>query len=142
MSALAPVVFLDTGFAIALLSPRDAFHPRALALAAAMRTAKTRVVTSDAVLLEIGAALAKAAYRSAAAKLIAALRSDPQVDIVALDTALFDAAFALFQSRHDKDWSLTDCISFVIMRQRGFDQALAADEHFAQAGFTPLLARP
>jgi predicted nucleic acid-binding protein len=41
----------------------------------------------------------------------------------------------------DKDWSLTDCISFHLMRTKGITRALAYDEHFAQAGFEPLLRR-
>jgi len=132
-------VFLDTGFAIALLSPRDTFHQSANRVAAEMKQHGVRVVTSDAVLLEIGAALAKISYRPAAVKLIAALRTDPAVDIIAMDSHLFAAAFELFAQRQDKEWSLTDCLSFVIMEQRGIKQALAADEHFAQAGLMPLL---
>lgn len=72
-------------------------------------------------------------------KLIAALRADPAVGIVGLDNRLFAAAFELFSQRPDKEWSLTDCLSFVIMRQRGIKQALAADERFAQASLVPLL---
>lgn len=132
-------VFLDTGFAIALLSPRDTFHQPASRVAAKMKQNGVRVVTSDAVLLEIGAALAKLSHRAAAVKLITALRSDPAVDIIGLDGHLFDAAFELFAQRRDKEWSLTDCVSFVIMGQRGIKQALAADQHFAQAGLVPLL---
>lgn len=132
-------VFLDTGFAIALLSPRDNFHKTASRIAAEMKQCGVRVVTSDAILLEIGAALAKIAYRPAGVKIIAALRADPTVDIVAMDRHWFDAAYELFAQRQDKEWSLTDCFSFAIMGQRGIKQALAADEHFAQAGLVPLL---
>ena len=132
-------VFLDTGFAIALLSRRDSFHTVAKRIATEMKRQSVRVVTSDAVLLEIGAALARISYRAAAVKLIAALRADPAVDIVGMDSRLFDAAFGLFSQRDDKEWSLTDCLSFVIMEQRDIKQSLAADEHFAQAGFVPLL---
>lgn len=132
-------VFLDTGFAIALLSPRDQYHATALNLAAEIRRQGTKVITSDAVLLEIGAALAKLAYRPAAIKLIDGLRADPKVEIVPLDSRLFEAAYRLFRERPDKEWSLTDCVSFVIMQERRISQALAADEHFRQAGLIPLL---
>ncbi len=132
-------VFLDTGFAIALLSPRDQYHTVALRLAAEIKRQGTRIITSDAVLLEIGAALAKSAYRSAAIKLIDGLRADPNVEIVSLDGRLFNAAYRLFQERPDKEWSLTDCVSFIVMREQRIFQALAADDHFAQAGFVPLL---
>lgn len=132
-------VFLDTGFAIALLSPRDQYHAAALRLAAQIRQQGTKVITSDAVLLEIGAALAKLAYRPAAIKLIDGLRADPNVEIMPIDSRLFETAYRLFHERPDKEWSLTDCASFVIMQERRISQALAADEHFKQAGLIPLL---
>ena len=132
-------VFLDTGFAIALLSPRDQYHATAMHLAAHIRQQGTKVITSDAVLLEIGAALAKLAYRPAAIKLINGLRADTNVEIIPLDSRLFETAYRLFRERPDKEWSLTDCASFVIMQELRISQALAADEHFKQAGLTPLL---
>ncbi len=87
----------------------------------------------------MGAALAKLTYRPAAIKLIDGLRMDAKVKIVPLDSRLFEAAYRLFRQRPDKEWSLTDCTSFVIMQERRISQALAADEHFRQAGFIPLL---
>lgn len=132
-------VFLDTGFAIAMVSPRDAYHGRAIQLADELNAAGTAIITTRAVLLEIGAALAKAAYRDAAVSLINLLENDPQVEILALSEDLFAQAFDLFRARVDKEWSLTDCRSFVVMRQCGVQTALAADIHFQQAGFKPLL---
>jgi hypothetical protein len=132
-------VFLDTGFAIALLSPRDQYHAAALRLAAEIRRQGKKIITSDAVLLEIGAALAKLTFRPAAVKLMDGLRADPNVEIVPLDSRLFEVAYRLFRERPDKEWSLTDCISFIIMQERHISQALAADEHFKQAGLIPLL---
>jgi predicted nucleic acid-binding protein len=132
-------VFLDTGFAIALLSPRDQYHAAALRLAAEIQRQGTKVITSDAVLLEIGAALAKLTYRLAAIKLIDGLRFDSKVEVIPLDNKLFDAGYQLFRKRPDKEWSLTDCISFIIMQEQHISQALAADEHFRQAGLIPLL---
>lgn len=135
------MVFLDTGFAIALLSPRDQYHAAAFRLAAEIRRQRTRIITSDAILLEIGAALAKSAYRPAAIKFIDGLRADPSVEIVSLDSSLLDVAYQLFRERPDKEWSLTDCVSFIVMRERRISQALAADDHFTQAGFIPLLLK-
>jgi predicted nucleic acid-binding protein len=56
-----------------------------------------------------------------------------------LDSRLFDQGMDLMAKRLDKDWSLVDCISFVVMRNAGVLTALTADEHFQQAGFTVLL---
>jgi hypothetical protein len=52
---------------------------------------------------------------------------------------LLDVAYQLFRERPDKEWSLTDCVSFIIMREQRIFQALAANEHFTQAGVIPLL---
>jgi hypothetical protein len=52
---------------------------------------------------------------------------------------LFDARVALYGERMDKDWPLTDCISFVVMQREGITDALTGDRHFEQAGFVPLL---
>ena len=56
-----------------------------------------------------------------------------------MSEALFEAGFNLFEARPDKDWSLTDFISFVVMEREGLTEALTGDHHFEQAGFTALL---
>ena len=70
-------VFLDTAYAIALLSPTDQFHARALELAEQLEALGTRLVATSAVLLEIGNALSKQRYRQAAVQLLEAPRSGP-----------------------------------------------------------------
>jgi hypothetical protein len=73
-------VFLDTAYAIALSTKTDAFHSQALQLAEQMETQKVRMVTTQAILLEIGSALSRLNYRSAAVSLLSALEQDPQVE--------------------------------------------------------------
>jgi hypothetical protein len=136
---LGKAVFLDTGFAIALTSPRDRYHARAVHLADELKTSGSAIITTHAVLLEIGAALAKVSYREAAVSIIEMLENDADVEIIPLQDDLFVEAFELFRGRMDKEWSLTDCMSFVVMRQRGIQFALAADIHFQQAGFKAML---
>ena len=60
--------------------------------------------------------------------------------VISLDSRLLDRGLGLMASRADKDWSLTDCISFVVMQEKGIEAALTADRHFEQAGFKALLA--
>lgn len=60
-------------------------------------------------------------------------------EVVHVDRELLEQGFALFQNRPDKEWSLTDCISFTIMQKRGVWRALTTDHHFEQAGFERLL---
>jgi predicted nucleic acid-binding protein len=54
---------------------------------------------------------------------------------VGYDPTRYQAGFDLFASRPDKNWSLTDCISFAVMSERGITEALTQDQHFVQAGF-------
>jgi uncharacterized protein len=132
-------VFLDTSFAIALASVTDRHHSQALAIAADLTRRNTKLVTTQAILLELGNALSKARYRKAAIQLLASLETDPNVTIVPLTTLLYSRAFELFKTRLDKEWGLVDCISFTVMRDRNIADALTADEHFSQAGFRRLL---
>ena len=130
---------LDSGFAIALASRRDQHHQRAVELASEIKANASNLVTTQAVVLEIGNSLSKRKYRTDGVRLIASLRSDPAVEIVANDEELFDKSFALFANRDDKEWSLTDCMSFVLMETRGIQDALTPDDHFNQAGFNALM---
>lgn len=88
-------VFLDTAYAIALSSPSDQFHTRAVALAEQLEATGTRLVTTRAVLLEIGNALSKQRYRQAAVQLLDSLEVDPTVDIVPLSEPLYARAVQL-----------------------------------------------
>ncbi len=132
-------LFLDTSYAIALSSPPDQHHARAVALAEKIEAQQQRFVTTRAVMLEIGNALAKQRYRAAAIRLLDALERDPAVEIVRLSEALYARAMRLYRERLDKEWGLTDCVSFVVMQERGLTEALTTDDHFRQAGYRALL---
>ncbi len=67
------------------------------------------------------------------------MEQDRLVEIVPLDEQLVARAFQLYRQRMDKEWGMTDCISFVVMQERGIAGALTTDEHFQQAGFRALL---
>ncbi|MBP8123733.1 MAG: type II toxin-antitoxin system VapC family toxin [Caldilineaceae bacterium] len=132
-------VFLDAAYAIALSVPKDIYHERAISLADEMEALKTRMVTTRAVLLEIGNALSKQRYRRAAVSLLQSLEADPNVKIIPLSEGLYAQAVHLYGERPDKEWGLTDCISFVVMQDRKIIEALTPDDHFQQAGFQALL---
>lgn len=66
------------------------------------------------------------------------LLQSPSVAVVHVDEALFGEGWRYFQHHQDKAYSLTDCISFVIMEERGIREALTFDQHFVQAGFVAL----
>lgn len=132
-------VFLDASYAIALSATTDEYHDRAMDLAERMEAEGTKLVTTRAVVLEIGNALSRSRYRRAAVVLLAALEEDPTVAIVPVTDPLYGRAFRLYRSRLDKEWGLTDCLSFSVMEERGLTEALTADDHFRQAGFLALL---
>jgi uncharacterized protein len=71
--------------------------------------------------------------------LLQAMEQDPAVEIVALSEEWYARAMRLYGERPDKEWGLTDCVSFVVMQERGLTEALTTDDHFRQAGYRPLL---
>lgn len=135
-------VFHDAAYAIALSSSKDLHHERAIRLADQLRSNETRLITTRAILLEIGNALAKQRYRLAAFRLLVALETDPTVQVVPLTEQLYLRALQLYSDREDKEWGLTDCISFVVMDDEGISEELTTDHHFRQVGFTALLLEP
>lgn len=132
-------VFLDTAYAIALVNREDSLHPAAEALAVRLQASRTRLLTTRAILLEIGDGLSRPPYRHVATGLLSSLQEDPLVHITELTAALYEEAFSLYSQRRDKSWGLTDCLSFIVMSARGVTAALTYDIHFEQAGFRALL---
>ena len=133
-------VFADTGYWIAVLNPRDDWHGRAIEASRAL--GKARLITTEMVLDELLAALSKIPVRELAITGTQAIRNDPNTEVVPQTSIQFSEAFDLYRRMPDKDWSLTDCASFSLMKQRGISEALAHDHHFEQAGFTALLRLP
>lgn len=132
-------VFLDTAFAIALATPKDPHHSQAVKLATDLERQQTRLVTTRAVVLEIGNSLSKLQHRPRGVELLEFLERDPRVEVLPLSEDLYQRGFELFRQRRDKEWSLVDCVSLVVMQDRGLREALTTDAHFDQAGFRALL---
>jgi predicted nucleic acid-binding protein len=130
-------VFADTHFFIALLNARDEAHARALRVESGPRL---HLVTTRWVLAEVADAMAAPAYRTRAAKFLTLAKANPWLTILDATDALFEQGCELYGQRPDKDWSLTDCISFIAMANEGLTEALTGDRHFEQAGFKALLA--
>jgi len=129
-------LFVDTLFVVALVNRRDQYHAQASILA--NKYVGWPLLITDAVLLEIGNALARNHKREAAMIIEHFLTAD-EVEVVHLNPALFRRAFTFYQRHQDKSWGFIDCISFVVMHEAGVTQALTFDRHFAQAGFECLL---
>jgi predicted nucleic acid-binding protein len=130
-------VFADTFYFLALLNQRDACHRRAIEVS---RTQGLSITTTEFVLLELCDALNKPRVRSEAAAVWRLVESDPTFRLVRVLPDLLHRGFVLYENRDDKEWPLTDCISFVVMKDEGLVHALTGDRHFEQAGFKAVLA--
>jgi len=129
-------VFADTVYFIAHVNSRDQYHRRALELSDQL---SGRLVTSDWVLLEVADGFANTQYRPRIRHLIDHLRHSPISEVVPASSELLNEALDLYHRHRDKQWTPTDCTSFIIMRERGITETLTGDRHFEQAGFTVLL---
>ncbi|MBV8752210.1 MAG: PIN domain-containing protein [Hyphomicrobiales bacterium] len=135
-------LFADTAYWIALINPRDNLHERAISVSSQL--SGSLLVTSEMILTEVLNALADygSQVRAIAVATVQSICATPSVEVVPQTSNLFREAFNLYSSRADKDWSLTDCASLVIMRQRGIMEALTSDHHFEQSGYQALLRGP
>ena len=129
-------VFADAYYFLALLNTGDKGHPRASAWTEGF---SGRMVTTDLVLLEVADAMSQQGHREVFWRFYDLLHLKSQVQIIPATRQLIEQGLALYRSRPDKGWSLTDCISFSAMNEEGLRDALTGDRHFEQAGFTVLL---
>ncbi len=111
-------VFADANYWIGLFNPKDQLH--GAAIAASRTLTRTRLVTSEMVLVEVLNGLAEyVALRGEVVRAIDAIVTDPNTEVVPQSALLFRDALTHFRQHQDKEWGLTDCSSFVVMRQRG-----------------------
>ncbi len=124
---------------MAFLNPTDANHDRAVEY---QDSYPGRTVTTLLVLTELGNYLSKGPARRLFVPFARKLRRERLVLVLPWDAALFERRLEFYGRRLDKNWSLTDCHSFLTMKARKLTDALTADHHFEQAGFTILLKAP
>ena len=127
---------IDTSYIVALVNARDENHERANELVNIYDSAP--LLVTDAVLLEIGNSLARN-HKPRAIDIFDEFLSADDVEIVRLDESLFDRSLKLYRTHADKQWGMVDCVSFVVMKDRGIIDALTSDRHFVQAGFRALM---
>ena len=130
------VVFADAFYFVARLNRRDQHHDKVVEFS---RDFRAHLLTTDWILMEVADALATSDVRPRVVEFILYVRRSPACEVIPADREFFDRALELYRQRSDKDWTLTDCGSFVVMRERRLTAALTADRHFEQAGFTALL---
>jgi predicted nucleic acid-binding protein len=130
------VVFADAFYFVARLNRRDQHHERVLAFSRGFRAS---LLTTDWILMEVADALAKSECRPRVRDFVLHLRQAAACEVVPASRELFDRALELYYQHADKEWTLTDCCSVLVMRERGLTDVLSGDHHFEQAGFNPLL---
>ena len=136
-----PDIFADTAGWGHLVDPTQAYHPLAASLYRSARQQGHKLITSNYILTELVALLTSPLHlaRPAIVAFIEGMKASPYVEIVHVDATLHEQAWQLLSQRQDKNWSLVDCSSFMIMQQRGILEAFTTDHHFEQAGFVRLL---
>lgn len=141
-STMPETVFWDTSAFVALGNRDDNMHLSAVAVSRDLTRQKAHILTTDAVMLEVANSFSKITLRSLAMQIIDALHGSTQMGVARLvhvDEGLWQRGWDLFTKRPDKEWGLTDCISFIVMQERGVVRAFSSDHHFEQAGFIRLM---
>lgn len=131
--------FADTSFWMALSRKRDQHNRHAIAWDQFVIRTRSSIVTTEAVLWEWLNGLSDASTRGIAAEGYRRVHVDAHIEVVPFQPELIESAVALYRTRADKDWSLTDCLSFVVMERRHLTEALTTDGHFEQAGLKVMM---
>lgn len=131
--------FLDTSFIIALTNVHDPFHAKALELDKQLADDRVSLTLHVGILIEIGDGFAKLQRRARGVSILEGMLGDESYEVAETTDQHVTQAIDLYRQRRDKEWGLTDCISFCPMQRLAITDALTADVHFQQAGFRALL---
>lgn len=136
-----PALFVDTSGWGNLIDGSQPFHFLASSLYRLARQQNQKMITTNYVIAELVALLSSPLRlpRKQAIAFVQNLKASPYIEIQHIDAEADAEAWQLLASRGDKEWSLVDCSSFIVMRQRNILEALTNDHHFEQAGFIRLL---
>ena len=128
-------VFLDTGYVLALELSNDQNHRAAMKHWRSARKRLPPLVTTSYVFDEVVTYFNSRRFHARAVEVGNRLLTSPSVQCLQVDESLFREGWNYFQQHRDKDYSLTDCISFIVMKRFKIETAFAFDRHFVQAGF-------
>ncbi len=133
---MTEAVFVDSFTWIAAINKSDNYHKASLKAVEGLLTKRLKLVTTNYVIIETINALSKADYRKAVIAFMEKIEKSPSVEIVKITDEIYKNAWTLYQKRIDKDWGITDCTSFEVMKMRDIKRALTSDKHFEQAGYS------
>lgn len=134
-------VFVDTSGWASLVDKNQPQHEAAARHYRNIREQGKKAITTNYVITELVALLYSPLRlpRTRIISIVDGVRTSPYVEVLHVDESLDEDAWQLLKKRADKDWSLVDCASFIVMQRRGMSEALTTDHHFGQAGFARLL---
>ena len=132
-------VFVDTAAWLALLNKSDALHEKAKRIRNKLVRERRQFLLTDYIVVEIANALSRIPFRQTAVQIISLIQSSANTMVVRVDKEIFGEAWRLYSERLDKEWSFTDCTSFIVMNSMGLTDVFTSDHHFEQAGFNILL---
>jgi uncharacterized protein len=134
-------LFVDTSGWGCLFDAAQPHHELATNLYRNARSQNHRIITTNYILTELVALFTSPLRmpRPTVIKLMDSIKNSTHIEILYVDNSLDQEIWSLFRRRPDKQWSWVDCASFVVMQQRGIQEALTTDHHFEQAGFVRLL---
>ena len=130
---------MDTAGFLALWDSSDEHHSAALRLQRELASKRRRFLTTDYILDETATLLLSRHSHAAASDFLETSRQSEALRLEWVDPERFFEAVSWFERHADKEWSFTDCVSFVVMRELNISAAFTTDHHFVQAGFAALL---
>jgi predicted nucleic acid-binding protein len=134
-------LFIDTSGWANLIDISQPFHPLSAKIYQNARSQKHKIITTSYIITELVALLASPLRvpRPKAIAFIQSLKTSPYVEVLYISKEIDTKAWELLTQRQDKEWSLVDCSSFIVMQERKISESLTSDHHFEQAGFIRLL---
>jgi predicted nucleic acid-binding protein len=133
---MTEAVFVDSFAWIAAINKSDNYHEISLRILEELLNRQAKLVTTNYVVAETINALSKVEFRRTVIEFIDKLGKSPRVQIVKITDEIYNNAWTLYQQRMDKDWGITDCTSFEVMRMFNIKEAFTSDKHFEQAGYS------
>ena len=134
-------LFIDTSGWGNLFDSSQPYHFQAAEIYLSAKVEQQKIITTNYIIIELVSLFISPLRvpRQKIIEFIAGLKQSPYLKIMHIDVSLDDQAWQFFQRHQDKDWSLVDCASFVVMNKLNIEEALTSDHHFEQAGLIRLL---
>ena len=134
-------LFVDTSGWANLIDVSQLFHSLSVKIYQNARSQKHKIITTSYIITELIALLSKplSIPRPKAIAFIQSLKTSPYIEVIHISKEIDTKAWELLMQRQDKEWSLVDCSSFIVMQESKITESLTSDHHFEQAGFICLL---